>query len=74
MKKIILIISLVFLLAGCTAPDQKGNDFRQISMKEAASIMEEENQYSKRGNWNGGNRVVARQGAADSRVLPKWES
>lgn len=45
MKKIILIISLVFLLAGCTASDQKGNDFRQISMEEAASIMEEENDY-----------------------------
>lgn len=45
MKKIILIISLVFLLAGCTAPDQKGNNFRQISMEEAASIMEEENDY-----------------------------
>ena len=44
MKKAIPVLLALLLLAGCTAPVQNA-EYRQISMDEAISIMEEETGY-----------------------------
>ena len=45
MKKFIPLLLLVFLLTGCAASAEQKNSFRQVSMNEAVSIMEEETDY-----------------------------
>lgn len=45
MKKFIPVLLLVFLLTGCAASAEQENSFRQVSMNEAVSIMEEETDY-----------------------------
>ena len=44
MKKLIPILSSLFLLTGCGTANQ-ANDYRQISMQEAMVMMEEESNY-----------------------------
>ena len=44
MKKILILVIAVVLLAGCTAKESE-NTYNQISMTEAVSMMEEETDY-----------------------------
>ena len=45
MKKIILLLSALFLLAGCVSEGGGVNTYRQINMDEAVSLMQEESGY-----------------------------
>ena len=45
MRKFMPILLSLLLLAGCTAPAEKESSYRQITMDEAAAMMEEENDY-----------------------------
>ena len=45
MRKWIPFLLLLFLLAGCTASNKQKNSYRQISMDEAVTMMEEESGY-----------------------------
>ena len=45
MRKWIPFLLLLFLLAGCTASNEQENSYRQISMDEAVTMMEEESGY-----------------------------
>ena len=45
MRKFLLLLSAVLLLSGCTAPDKQVNTYRQITMDEAVSLMQEESGY-----------------------------
>lgn len=46
MKKYIFLLLLVFMLAGCSAsPDSQNSGYRQITMDEAVTLMEEETDY-----------------------------
>ena len=44
MKRMFLYVMVILLIAGCSAPTQKPV-YRQISMEEAVSIMEQESGY-----------------------------
>ena len=44
MKKILPILLVALLLAGCAAPAE-GGSYRQINMGEAITMMEEESDY-----------------------------
>lgn len=41
MRRWIPFLLLLFLLAGCTASNEQENSYRQISMDEAVTMMEE---------------------------------
>lgn len=45
MRRWISFLLLLFLLAGCTASNEQENSYRQISMDEAVTMMEEESGY-----------------------------
>lgn len=45
MRKWISFLLLLFLLVGCTASNKQKNSYRQISMDEAVTMMEEESGY-----------------------------
>ena len=45
MRRWIPFLFLLFLLAGCTASNEQENSYRQISMDEAVTMMEEESGY-----------------------------
>ena len=45
MKKSMLFLLSLLLLAGCAAPAEQESSYRQISMDEAITIMEDENDY-----------------------------
>ena len=45
MRKLLLLLSALFLLAGCVSEGGGVNTYRQINMDEAVSIMQEENDY-----------------------------
>lgn len=45
MRRWISLLLLLFLLAGCTASNEQENSYRQISMDEAVTMMEEESGY-----------------------------
>ncbi len=45
MRKIIPVLLALVLLAGCSAPPSKTADYRQISMKDAVTMMAEEENY-----------------------------
>ena len=45
MRKWIPFLLLLFLLAGCTASNEQKSSYRQISMDEAVTMMEEESGY-----------------------------
>ena len=45
MKKFIIFLFSFLLLAGCAAPAQSGASYRQISMDEAITMMQKENDY-----------------------------
>lgn len=45
MRRWIPFLLLLFLLAGCTASNEQENSYRQISMDEAVTMMEEESGY-----------------------------
>ena len=45
MRRTISILLLLFLLADCTASKEQENSYRQISMDEAETMMEEESNY-----------------------------
>ena len=45
MMKWISIITALLLLSGCAAPAQKGPGYRQISMEEAITMMDAEDNY-----------------------------
>ena len=45
MRRWIPFLLLLFLLAGCTASNEQENRYRQISMDEAVTMMEEESGY-----------------------------
>lgn len=45
MKKIIPLLLLLFLFAGCGVSAETGNSYKQISMEEAISMMEKESNY-----------------------------
>jgi rhodanese-related sulfurtransferase len=45
MKKSMLFLLSLLLLAGCAAPADQESSYRQISMDEAIAIMEDENDY-----------------------------
>ena len=45
MKKLLLIFIAVLLLAGCAAPAEQEVSYRQITMDEAVTMMEEEKNY-----------------------------
>jgi rhodanese-related sulfurtransferase len=45
MKKSMLFLLSLLLLAGCAAPAEQESSYRQISMDEAIAIMEDENDY-----------------------------
>lgn len=45
MMKWISIITALLLLSGCAAPAQKGSGYRQISMEEAITMMDAEDNY-----------------------------
>ena len=46
MKKYIFLLLLVFMLSGCNAsPDSQNSGYRQITMDEAVTLMEEETDY-----------------------------
>ena len=45
MKKIILLLLALFLLAGCVSEGGEADTYRQVTMDEAVSIMQEENDY-----------------------------
>ena len=45
MRRWIPLLLLLFLLAGCTASNEQENSYRQISMDEAVTMMEEESGY-----------------------------
>ena len=45
MKKLLPIFIAVLLLAGCAAPAEQEGSYRQISMDEAITMMEEESGY-----------------------------
>ncbi len=45
MKKIIPLLLLLFLFTGCGAPAETASNYQQISMEEAVSMMEKENDY-----------------------------
>lgn len=45
MKKIIPLLLLLSLFAGCGAPAETASNYQQISMEEAVSMMEKENDY-----------------------------
>ena len=45
MRRWIPFLLLLFLLAGCAASNEQENSYRQISMDEAVTMMEEESNY-----------------------------
>ena len=45
MRRWIPFLLLLFLLAGCAASNEQENSYRQISMDEAVTMMEEESGY-----------------------------
>jgi rhodanese-related sulfurtransferase len=45
MKKSMLFLLSLLLLAGCAAPAEQESSYRQVSMDEAIAIMEDENDY-----------------------------
>ena len=45
MRRWIPLLLLLFLLTGCTASNEQENSYRQISMDEAVTMMEEESGY-----------------------------
>ena len=45
MRRWFSFLLLLFLLAGCTASNEQENSYRQISMDEAVTMMEEESNY-----------------------------
>ena len=45
MRRWFSFLLLLFLLAGCTASNEQENSYRQISMDEAVTLMEEESGY-----------------------------
>ena len=45
MKKIIPLLLLLFLFAGCGFSAETGSSYKQISMEEAISMMEKESDY-----------------------------
>ena len=45
MKKLIPVLLSLFLLAGCAAPAEQETSYRQITMDEAITVMEEERDY-----------------------------
>ena len=45
MKKIILLLSALLLLSGCVSEGGEADTYRQVTMDEAVSIMQEENDY-----------------------------
>lgn len=45
MKKIIPIFLSLLLLVGCSAPASQNGGYRQITMSEAVTMMEEESNY-----------------------------
>ena len=45
MRRWFSFLLLLFLLAGCTASNEQENSYRQISMDEAVTMMEEESGY-----------------------------
>ena len=45
MKKIILLLLALFLLAGCVSEGGEADTYRQVTMDEAVSIMQEESGY-----------------------------
>ena len=45
MKKIILLLSALLLLSGCVSEGGETDTYRQVTMDEALSIMQEENDY-----------------------------
>ena len=45
MRRWFSFLLLLFLLAGCTASNEQENSYRQISMDEAVTMMEEESSY-----------------------------
>ena len=45
MKKYLLLMFSILVLSGCTAPSGQKESYRQVSMEEAVSIMEEESSY-----------------------------
>ena len=45
MKRIILLMLMILMLAGCTSPEKNEAGYRQISMDEAAAMMEESTDY-----------------------------
>ena len=45
MRRWIPFLLLLLFLAGCTASDEQENSYRQISMDEAVTMMEEESGY-----------------------------
>ena len=45
MRRWISLLLLLLLLAGCTASNEQENSYRQISMDEAVTMMEEESGY-----------------------------
>ena len=45
MKKIIPLLLLLFLFAGCGVSAETGSSYKQLSMEEAISMMEKESDY-----------------------------
>ena len=45
MRRWFSFLLLIFFLAGCTASNEQENSYRQISMDEAVTMMEEESGY-----------------------------
>lgn len=45
MRKLLLLLSALFLLAGCVSEGGGADTYRQVTMDEAVSIMQEENDY-----------------------------
>ena len=45
MRKFMPVLLSLLLLAGCTVPAEEDSSYRQITMDEAAAMMEEENDY-----------------------------
>ena len=45
MKRFLLILSALLLLSGCVSEGGEADTYRQVTMDEAVSIMQEENDY-----------------------------